>query len=78
MKKRPPSKYATGGKRMKELGYKPIQIWVDREDMALLVEASTQDRMPLTRFMLRAGLHEARRVLAERVLAARDGDRPLH
>jgi len=71
MKKRPASKKTTGGKRMKELGYKPIQIWVDIEDMLILKTASDHDGRPLTRFVLRAAIQAANRLLAERVISAR-------
>jgi len=56
MNKRKASKLAGGGVRMKELGYKPIQIWLDREDMAKLKAAAEKDGRPLTRFVLRAAL----------------------
>lgn len=62
---RKPSKQKMGGTRMKELGYKPIQIWVDREDMALLLTAADFDGRPLTRFVLRAALEMARKQLLE-------------
>jgi uncharacterized protein (DUF1778 family) len=63
-KKRPASKHKTGGGRMKELGYMPIQVWCDREDMALLKEAADQDERPLTRFVLKAALEKAKELLA--------------
>jgi uncharacterized protein (DUF1778 family) len=61
--KRMASKQVGGGKRMKELGYKPIQLWVDREEMATLKEAAAKDGRPLTRFLLRAGLLSAHNLL---------------
>jgi len=63
------SKQPMGGTRMKQLGYKPIQIWVDREDMALLKAAADFDGRPLTRYVLRAALDLARKqYLQERTI----------
>lgn len=62
---RKPSKQKMGGTRMKELGYKPIQLWVDREDMEILKSAAEYEGRPLTRFVLRAALAAARKQLLQ-------------
>jgi uncharacterized protein (DUF1778 family) len=59
MAKRKPPKGATGGSRMSALGYKPIQFWVDAEELETLQAAAKADRRPLTKFVLRAALKEA-------------------
>jgi len=65
--KRKPTKKPVGGVRMAELGYKPIQIWVDRDDMDLLKSAAEFEDRPMTRFVLRAALEAARLVKAKLV-----------
>jgi uncharacterized protein (DUF1778 family) len=44
---------------MKELGYRPIQIWVDPADLAFLHIAAANDGRPLTRYVLRAAMQLA-------------------
>ena len=55
---RPQPRSSVGGKRMKELGYKPIQIWLDKEEMARIKKAAEKDGRPVTRFVARAALKE--------------------
>lgn len=44
---------------MAQLGYRPIQIWVDPEDLAFLQIAAANDGRPLTRYVLRAAMQLA-------------------
>jgi hypothetical protein len=37
--KRPPEKKLTGARRMKELGYKQVQIWLDPSELAAIQKA---------------------------------------
>lgn len=62
MNRRKKGNITGGGTRMKELGYKPIQVWVDREDMNTIKQAAKMDGRPMTRFMLRAALAAAQQV----------------
>jgi uncharacterized protein (DUF1778 family) len=57
--KRKPSKQATGGNRMVELGYRPVQIWLDEHEYAQIKAAAKKDRRPMTKYMLIAALTKA-------------------
>jgi hypothetical protein len=70
--RRRPRKIKSGGTRMKELGYKPIQIWLDREDLEFLKVAAANDGRPLTRYVLRAAMQLA--TLAQENPQLRRGD----
>jgi len=52
---------SNGGKRMMELGKKPVQLWLTVKEHELLTYAAKASYRPLTQFILRAAVEEARR-----------------
>lgn len=57
----------TGGRRMCELGYFPIQIWLDVSEYRTLKEMAKAEERPMTQVMLRL-LRAAERRLLRRKL----------
>jgi Protein of unknown function (DUF1778) len=62
-----------GGNRMMELGYKPVQVWLDREEYAAISQAAALDSRPMTRFVVLAALAAAREMIRNR--QANEGDK---
>lgn len=56
-------KTSGGGKRMQEMGYKPLQLWLDRDDYAIIHDAALADDRPMTRFVRAAAVCAAQAFL---------------
>jgi len=57
------AKQKSGGRRLRESGKRAIQLGVLPEDYDLLAAAAKAQRLPLTGFLLRAGLTAAKKEL---------------
>jgi uncharacterized protein (DUF1778 family) len=52
----------TGTRRMAQLGYKPVQLWLTKELHALVRAAAELDGRPMTQFLIQAGVAKASEV----------------